>query len=388
MIKKIKSCIDDNFKIFNGKKIILWGTKIDGILILNLIEYYGYNVYAFCDNNKQIQNSKIDGIQVLSPEKLQEENKDELLVIVCSKLSEEEIAKQLKAMGINFYIPLGEALIKLYYRKICKMKNDNINLDYFQEHYTSLNFNNYIFSNYGLKDLLFICMPPKTADNSLMKTFDKNNISYSQMWHNPINFDKISIENLQQKVKIITSVREPISYDLSVLYQLLDNLHGMSNLLYSIYEDKIPETGIDMQILFDEWSKKDNKYCELSKMSFFYSVFRERILDIFKYPFDQEKGYTIIKEGNMEVFVYQLEKLNNIVPELAEFVGGNFTELEILNKADKKWYSESYNQAKKEIKISKEYFEQCYNEYFIEYFYSYKDIDKFKSKWRKNVQCE
>lgn len=103
------------------------------------------------------------------------------------------------------------------------------------------------------------------------------------------------------------------------------------------------------------------------------------------YPFDKEKGYTIIKEGNIEVFVYQLEKLNDVFLELSDWVGVPFEKMVNANKAEDKWVGESYKQACKEIEITQEYFDRCYNEPYVKHFYSDEDIEKFKERWRSHI---
>ena len=35
-------------------------------------------------------------------------------------------------------------------------------------------------------------------------------------------------------------------------------------------------------------------------------------IDVFAYPFDAEKGYTLIKEGNIELLLMKMEKLSEL----------------------------------------------------------------------------
>lgn len=385
MIPKIKSKIDDKLDIFKSKKVILFGGGIDGIMTFKLLQYFNIEVFAFCDNNKSLQNSKIQYINVISPYELSTMNKKNILVIICSTLYENEIAKQLELYGINFYLTQGDCQLTLLYKKMCSMKNNNKEFKNIKNLNAS-EFNNYFLLEYGVSQLLYICLPAKTADNTLLNTLDKNKISYCQMWHEPNKFNKNLIVNSSENVKVITAVREPISYSFSLLYQTLEGVYHIFEPLYLLYGDNIPNDGIDMQLLYDKWTSTNSDEYDLAKITDFFPNFKENILDIFKYPFDKDNGYTVIKEGNLEIFIYQLEKLNDLVPELAEFVGGSFTTLENSNLADGKWYSESYNQAKKEMQIPKEYFDECFNLEYVKHCYSESDIENFKARWKNNIK--
>ncbi len=217
--------------------------------------------------------------------------------------------------------------------------------------------------------------------------------------------DKSEYEFLFKKIRIITAVREPISQNVSTIYQFLSMcgseyqpfLSVLMMVLKNIDKESLDEIksimindGGDIQQIFDMFvdKNKNTKIYGTSRHAIqnFIPDFCENIIDITAYPFDKEKGYTIIKEDNIEIFVYQLEKLNNIIPELSAWVGVPFDSLEIDNVASSKWTGESYKQAQKEIRFSKEYFDRCYNEKYVKHFYSDSDIEKFKNKWKGNVK--
>ncbi len=77
-------------------------------------------------------------------------------------------------------------------------------------------------------------------------------------------------------------------------------------------------------------------------------------VDVFKYDFDTKKGYTIIKQGNVEVLVYRFEDLPRIFPmAIEDFLGIPDVKLPSTNIASQKDYAEAYHQAKKEIRFEK-----------------------------------
>lgn len=302
------------------------------------------------------------------------------------------------------------------------------------------------------KNKIIVCMPPKTADHTLHETFDLVNqrylqqhpenkqlslfykknrtvlermyfrfilpfkrieipIDYAIVFHKPRMIDRYQCEKKVEKLKIITAVREPISQNISRLYEDLSgaiHLNWIMGELNSCTEEKrqvileeyqnlFQDHGDDAQKLWDSWVKRYvmgpdkiiNCSYENKTVQQTFKEYKEAVgLDFLAYPFDKEKGYTIIKEGNTEVFIYQLEKLNSLVPELSEWVGVPFDKLEKGNVGEDKWTGESYKQAQKHLKITQEYFDMCYDEPYVKHFYSPEDIEKFKARWRPHIKTE
>lgn len=120
-------------------------------------------------------------------------------------------------------------------------------------------------------------------------------------------------------------------------------------------------------------------------MNSFFDAFNQNIFNLYEHSFDKEKGYSIMKKGNVEVFVYQLEKLNTIAKEMSDWIDQTpFENWTIKNDASSKWISEYYKQVKKEVKIPNRLFDICYDAPWVKHFYSESDIEKFKYSWRKN----
>lgn len=109
--------------------------------------------------------------------------------------------------------------------------------------------------------------------------------------------------------------------------------------------------------------------------------------NLYDYPFDKERGYSVIKENNVEIFIYQCERLGEIYQNLFEFLGVfEGGSLRLGNVADKKWYFSYYKQAISDIEFSREYFESCYGSEELHHFYSEEDIKGFRNKWINNVR--
>lgn len=227
------------------------------------------------------------------------------------------------------------------------------------------------------------------------------------MWHTPSRFNKNIYNDLYEKVKVIIGIRNPISQNVSELYQKISSGNIYFDWILGELENKKAnerkwflqkfEKTIDaneniIEFLWENFIRRyvysNIEFNENHALSIQKSIqeFSKYILDITKYPFNKEKGYTVIKEGNIEVFVYQLEKLNCLVPELSEWVGVTFSEIVRGNDASDKWISDSYKQAQKEIEITQEYFDRCYSEPYVQHCYSQEDIEKFKARGRTHIK--
>ncbi len=159
---------------------------------------------------------------------------------------------------------------------------------------------------------------------------------------------------------------------------------------YEYYRDDFYSRYVSFTLCYQIWDLTREKavYRATFKpyLESFLEKFNNNITNVIGVPFDKESGYSIIKSGNIEVFVYQLEKLNNIIPQLSEWVGSNpFDQLVNDNIGEAKWTGESYKQAQKELVISQEYFDACFNAPYVKHFYSNEDIEKFKDRWRPHI---
>lgn len=302
------------------------------------------------------------------------------------------------------------------------------------------------FRRLKITEPIILCLPPKTADHTLKITFDKINecsqdeiqnelykrlssfndkflksnrlvtlliepyrylkqIEFINFWHRPRYFEKLQYMKQYKKIKIITAVRDPIAQNLSALYHgigaedwiygELENIVGLEKEKKKRYlEDIFVDNAGDMQKLFEAFIRRfvytENNVKKNARharsIQHFLPEFNENILNIYEYPFDKNKGFGIMRDGNIEVFVYQLEKLNDIIPELSEWIGKSFECLEKGNIGVEKWSGEAYKQAQNKIKISQEYFEKCYQETYVKKFYTEEDIKKFKEKWYSHIE--
>ncbi len=89
------------------KKIIVWG--IASVLLKSIIEFINFKIdtdYAV-DNSERLQNTEVNGLRVYSPERLRNESRSDVLVIVLSERYYNEIKQQIESYGFveneNFF---------------------------------------------------------------------------------------------------------------------------------------------------------------------------------------------------------------------------------------------------------------------------------------------
>lgn len=356
----------------------------------------------------------MEGLAVISPSELQQVYNEETLIQISSAFSK-QIEAQLRSLHMESFISYEEYCSRM--NCLCIYKNLPEYLDIYRSLYSNPSYivlqirekclgyaarvNYFDFNSYNI-----ICLPPKTGNYTLESSLRKYSVEYIRIGH---CFDRISDELRKfikgKKIKIVTAVRDPIAQNISFFFQ--------SNTRFC----DIPEywkDGGNVQILWNAWIshvlrnkfQSDKKTVQDSgEIIFAYmddinNIFHNMIciqdffqenfekynhINVYNYPFDKKRGYSIIQDKDTEIFVYQLEKLNDIRKELGEFLEIENLELINDNVGEEKWYASAYKQALKGLKLSREYFEYCYNSELVRHFYSEEDIHRFRKRWSKNI---
>lgn len=420
-IQKLKN---ESLEIFNKKRVVIYGINCYPLDLYFILKKLDINVLACCVENKNKtahMKARLRGIPIIDMHKLERfAHKYDNLIIQSYDFDATKInliKQNAKKLNLDFSEISSGEIIATYgsgkvidkirnlvffkirhfrWKKACKRKQTS-------------DFSLFLKNN--PRNPIIICSPPKTADKSLVETFESLHtvMDYAYLSHLSRLLDIPYCEKRLGVVRIIMGVREPISQNLSRLYQelssgqdefnwIMGDLDGKNTKerkkIIAEYEELFITNGDNVQML---WEKFIQRYVYpedgIKKMSYepkavstFLMEFKEYVLDILDYPFNKEEGFTIIKEGNIEVFIYQLEKLNAVVPQLSEWVGVPFDKLENSNVASDKWVGASYKQALKEIEITQEYFDKCFTEPYVQHCYSETDIEKFKARWRPHIK--
>lgn len=177
------------------------------------------------------------------------------------------------------------------------------------------------------------------------------------------------------KLKIITLVREPISRNISFLFQFAPIF------LYKIYFEKGNRANVDktLELLEEEFYER---LWHTSANEWFDQDFKEVTgIDIFDHDFDQTKGYAVIEENNISVLVLKMEQLNENIEVIGEFIGDDHFEIVRDNMGSEKWYADLYRTFKKNFRPKEDYVDALYQSRYMKHFYSPQEIQAFRRKW-------
>ncbi len=395
-----KQEIEDLLKKYQTHTLIFFGAGAFGQRILEDFQNHGMNVDVICDNDESKWGTDLLGVPIVSPNDLGSKWENGIVQIACLDPFEDEVAKQLKeypckeVLGTNvtkkilLYHALEDALKEsLFVPWEDTLKNTDIKRLKIEQ---------------KAKDLLlqpeefpvFVCMIGKCGDMTITKTLESNHIPCFFTAHTNTLFE--NLKPSPKKIKIVTGLRDPLAIRLSTLYQHLGYVEPDGYLEHKVSkltpEDKEKmKRDYDAQILYDSYWNQGNYQTEetsTKRLRPFWTGYSKNVVDVLSHPFPTEKGYAIIREGNMEIFLYQLEKLNQLLPEFSDFIGKPITAWENANEASGKWIAESYEIAKKEIKLSSKTIEEAYHNPYVKHFYSPEDIARFKEKWSKHISSE
>lgn len=401
----IFSKIDDKLTCYD-KGVILFGCGSAGCKIKKILERFGKDIICFVDNNKDKWGSSCYGIPVRSiKEMLSILNENEDFVIQIASEFSDIIEKQLLELGVadkriisywEFELRIPYLERYLYFKKKGVSIHDPVFCAEMEvwggARKNEIEENIIKIALYDIPEIIFINTAPKTGNSSIALSFEHMGIPYIRGGHG--YFKKI--ENLMQlkdkKIKMIAGVREPFSQFLSWIFQFQQALWDQAN-----YWEK----GGDVQKIFDvllDREYKNNSVDDFYNIKkefwrqtyFITNYFDEEIeknfhINVYDYPFDCEKGYTIIRQGNIEIFIYQLEQLSRLVDVLGEFLNIKDFTLSSANVASEKWYHKYYQEARKNLKINRDIFDQIYSHKFVKHFYSEKQINEFRDKWSGNI---
>lgn len=395
------SKIDDKMSVYRRNKIILWKLTPDTDYCIDILRSLtGVSAdYIADDEYSQSEHRKIPLIDEGQMWKMAE-TKDVMIQITsapCDLELKDVVERQGNGIVYVSWAEFFERTLWLGKYKLFQqqkgIKNIYINSEIYcrQNPVDKIPFWDYLARNtYEGARPVFLCLPPKTGDYTLEASFLRAGIDVCNLWHSARALTREVwklLEQTKRPIRIITAVRNPLSQNISGFFQLLS----------CFYErPEYWENGGDVQKCFDLFLECETKrkykifgkylsktcremtaYMKLREkenidyliQDFFENQFEPYTgIDVYKHPFDKRGGSTIIKEDGKEVFIFQLEKLNEVRPKLCEFIGKDFVLLN-KNEGNKKWYAKAYESAKKNLIINEDYKTEAENCRLMKHFY-------------------
>ncbi len=176
--------------------------------------------------------------------------------------------------------------------------------------------------------------------------------------------------------KIISLVRDPISRMFSEFYFSIEAQHPEAT---DIHGDIILEKSID---IFKHTLKRFYEARDWTSRWFDVEFKKVLGVDVYDYPFDYERGYRIIKPGNIEILIIKMEELDHcFFSAMSDFLGIKKIKLIRKNISAEKGYADVYKKAKQSLRIEKAVCEKIYATKYSRHFYSEEERDNFIRKW-------
>lgn len=394
----------ENIKCLEGKEIIIYGAGNYGRQAAEILQQLGFSKYNFCDKDIRKHGMDLMNGKVFSIAEI--EGRKNLLVIVA--IENEKIRKEIE----HTLAYIGELTFLSFFalEEVYKCSADNFTTlpakaERLEEWYRRLtNRANNVKNAY--KSPVLVYQNGKVGSSSVHKSLQKAGIEnahvhrfffkkdivgelllgeelkefvYTSNFMNFQNPEYVSAikEGMKHK-KIITMVREPISVDLSTVFEWIGMGSSSGYFAHQISQGKsypqvISELMVKMQDRQFEWFNDELK--ELCG------------IDVYSYPFDKEKGYTIISENEVEILLLKTEKLSNLTNVIRDFLKEQRFELVNENVGKNKKYAHLYKAMKKKIELPQEYVEHYYsNNFYMNHFYSKEEQRAFSDKWKRNVK--
>lgn len=390
----------ENIGILFENEVVLYGLEFMNETYSNL-KIAGISVSCFCDNDSNKWGQCIDGIKIISPSELKQlDNNKNLVIIVVTdnptimeqiiydisvlKLKTNKIYTKL-SLGISLLQNVNDSKVSEEHRNACRFTDG---LKYFLTIHREESWN--ILKATKICQIL-IYQPAKVGSRTIFQSIVKAGLSCSHLhflnvWNNGASNEYRNIFKKSETIKIITVVREPISREISLFFNFLDppSLNPPS-----FHEYNLVKSGYSFMSIIIEYLKGHITYPPQFHNLFDWfdrelkAVFG---IDIYAHPFDKEKGYSIIKQGNVEVLAIKIEKLNSLEPVIGEFLCIRQFKLINYNEGNKRIYKYLYKNVKDTIKIPREIFDIYYkNNPKMDHFYSEKEKVAFLKKWEKNI---
>lgn len=188
------------------------------------------------------------------------------------------------------------------------------------------------------------------------------------------------VKSKMKHKKIITLVRDPIAVNLSSVFQWIEI--GIADRYIAerlkkgrTFAQAVSDLMIKIQDrLFNWFSEELKELCGI---------------DVFAYPFDKEKGYTIISQDTIEVLVIKTEKLSQMTEVIQNFMDNRKFELLNTNVGSEKEYAHIYKEVKKHLVLPRKYVEYYYiDNPYMDHFYSREEQNRFLNQWMQYVKAD
>lgn len=394
-------------------RIILYGAGGKGYEVLKFLNDAHINVDSFCDMDVRKWGKCLEGKLIISAFQLMHTEKtgNHITYLIACIQYPKEVLVLLEHMGLQNIRVVTYWGIKIALRANAeyiygKKSKRTVQMAVEKELKAALLYRERISRVQRLMELpshvVWIVLPGKTASTSLELRLKACHIDYIKEhgFEYPAHiigekYRQIWEETIKEKsksLKVFTAVREPLSRDYSAFWQVFTEGLDRGALMPFFQKDfqKTYDSYVELIMKGNTIIKNTLNVFSPDVWNDEFEWFDDQIkkclnIDVFQYPFDREKGYTIIKNEGIELFLFKAEKIDCILDEIRTFVGT--TELPVINGnvSEQKWYGLAYAQLRKEVKLPEEYVKHYYDgNHKMDHFYTPEEKSNFLKKWKNN----
>ena len=392
--------MEDISQMFERKVVIYGAGYWVGRVMAELLDDICVDYECFCDRDEN--KKEYLGHPVIRIDELKEKtNHEEYFIIIASKNYCDEIAEELSANKVDAYvcswfgvwkgieINIRDERLPEAYRNDFTFRKE-MWLRAYNERGMKARIYDILMYLSIYPDAVLLYQSGKVGSNTLLQSmrsmnipavhvhylrhsciFERGNVEYREEaiagWNETISY----MRKRKTPLRIIVSVREPVGRELSWFMQRFGS-HD-----YTLWYD-------------DRLRFKNNVYaCMERELNYDYEFtwwFDEELkattgIDIYKYPFDKRRGYTLIKEDGIEILLLKMEQMSENQDIIGDFIGRQDFKLINANVGEEKAYRYIYKQLKKEIRFPAEIIKNQYSNERFRHFYTEEEIQRFLEEW-------
>lgn len=179
----------------------------------------------------------------------------------------------------------------------------------------------------------------------------------------------------QRQWKLVSIFREPVGRNISTFFLTIENFFEDFFRRYECGEISLEQV---LETFLREYRH------EMPLQWFDKEVGEVFGIDVYEPAFPMEKGYQIIKNGNVEILLIKMERLNDCFQEAFEnFLGTRIPNLALTHITEKDPSYYMYKEFLGKVTIPAEYLEQMYGSRFAKHFYRPEEIQDLMDKWSR-----
>lgn len=388
-----------NFELLYKKNIVLYGASAAGTKLYSWMREIGLNISCFCDSDPFKWNDILLDKKIISPNELKNYAQQEDITIIISSCYCYEINLLLEKLKIRYsnVFSMGvftHALFRFMKKNEPRFDNTRVwqvlhhkfEVETHSSHYPGTTYDNFIEYLYKNRNPILVYQPGKVGSCSVVVSLAKYcDAVHIHTLHRFLDCQLKDLFPKDEKIKIVSLVRESMSRDLAMYFELM----SIDDFFDVAYEKEYLEEVVKfLRINAGMTNVPSTALGVGSQFDWFNSeMLPVTGIDVYAHPFDRERGYEIIKKDNIELLLIKLECLDEMENVIKEFVGLRDFKLENANEGRFKWNAILYQQTKKKITIPRDYVDNYYkNNSYMDHFYSEDEKKTFLENWRKNIE--